>query len=375
MPVSRPRDLMATIMEGGLPDRIPYSLFAPKAFWDRLADGLQCPPAQVYHLDNGDRDVSPRSRGKPPWDLPWDNPLDNEEEEQFLRERFAKYLPREKIAGLRVSECGSITVPGSSYHLRRMIYPLRHAAGLNEIDNFPWPDVREDWRWEGLEDEARDILSQGYWLEGGVGSLFESCWYLRSQEQLLMDTYINPEFAARLLDRMTADLEYKAARLARMGVDTLGCADDMGHQRQLFMRPDMLRKWILSRWERIIAAAKAVKPDVKIDFHTDGRSEEMIPDLLAIGVTAINPVQPECDDPEHLKRRFGPRLVLKGTLSSRVLTFGAPDDVKAEIKTRMDTAKRFGGMLITPNNCPDVNTSPANFKAFLDACEEYGRLN
>jgi len=48
--------------------------------------------------------------------------------------------------------------------------------------------------------------------------------------------------------------------------------------------------------------------------------------------------------------------------------------VKAEIKIRMDTAKRWGGMMITPNNCPDVNTPYENFRAFLDACEEYGNF-
>jgi uroporphyrinogen decarboxylase len=175
-----------------------------------------------------------------------------------------------------------------------------------------------------------------------------------------------------LLDRVAADLEYKAVRLARAGVDCLGCGDDMGHERQLFMRPERLRHWILSRWERIIGAARAVKPDLKVDFHTDGRSEEMIPDLMAIGVTAINPVQPECDDPEHLKRTFGRRLVLKGTVSSAVLTFGSPAQVRAEVSERMATARRWGGMVITPNNVPDVNTPHPNFRAFLDACEEYG---
>jgi len=43
-----------------------------------------------------------------------------------------------------------------------------------------------------------------------------------------MDIHIHPEFAARLLDRMTEDLEYKAVRLAQMGVDVLNCGDDMG---------------------------------------------------------------------------------------------------------------------------------------------------
>ena len=125
MPTSKPRDLMATIMEGGIPERIPYSMRAPQAFWEELAEEFGRPTEEVYHLDNGDRGVGPGVRGKPPWDVPWDNAPDDEAEEEFLRQRFANYLPEEKIPGLRVSEYGSITVPGSIYHLRRMIYPLR----------------------------------------------------------------------------------------------------------------------------------------------------------------------------------------------------------------------------------------------------------
>lgn len=55
-------------------------------------------------------------------------------------------------------------------------------------------------------------------------------------------------------------------------------------------------------------------------------------------------------------------------------TFGTPGEVRAEIQERMDTAKRWGGMMITPNNCPDVKTPYENFRAFLDGCEEYGQV-
>ena len=105
-----------------------------------------------------------------------------------------------------------------------------------------------------------------------------------------------------------------------------------------------------------------------------GEVPERIPDMMAIGVTAINPVQPECDDPELLKQTFGRKLVLKGTLSSRTLTFGTPSDIRAEIEVRMDTGKRWGGLMLTPNNAPDVNTPLDNFRAFLDAAEEHGRI-
>ena len=370
----KPRDLMATLMAGGVPERIPYFGDMPRAFWQRLERELGRPPAEVYHLDWGERGVGARELGKAPWDLPWDNPPDDEREEQLLRERFARYLPEDRPPGLRVSEHGAITVPGSMYHLRRMIHPLAGATHVSEIDEFPLPDITESWRWEEARRKSSQYLAQGCWVVGGVGSIFEDSWFIRGQEQLLIDMYENPELLTRLLDRITEDRLYRAVRLAEMGVDCLGCGDDMGHQRQLFMRPEDIRKWILSRWERVIGAAKAVKADIKVDFHTDGRCEEMVADLMAIGMTAINPVQPECDDPEHLKRTFGRELVLKGTLSSQVLTFGTPEQIAAEIEVRMDTAKRWGGMLITPNNCPDVNTPYENLKAFYDACERYGTI-
>ena len=94
--------------------------------------------------------------------------------------------------------------------------------------------------------------------------------------------------------------------------------------------------------------------------------------MMRMGVTAINPVQPECDDPEHLKRTFGSKLVLVGTLSSNTYTFGSPADVKAEIKIRMETGKRWGGLILSHNNSPDVNTPYENMVAFLEAADEYG---
>ena len=63
-------------------------------------------------------------------------------------------------------------------------------------------------------------------------------------------------------------------------------------------------------------------------------------------------------------------LVAVAEFVSRAADFWPP----AEIKVRLDAAKRWGGMTITPNNCPDVNTRYENFKAFFDACERHGRV-
>ena len=372
----KPRDLMAVTMAGGVPDRIPYSLSVPPEFcgWARERTGQE--PAERWHLDNGDRSVGPRDLGLPPWDSPWetDQPATDPQVEDLLWERFRRYLPDVDVPGRRVTEYGCMTVPGSMYHLRRHCFPMAQMESLAEVEDYPFPDVTEEWRWEGVEKEARRLLSDGYWVLGVVGSIFETAWFCRGQERLLLDFYENPEFAAFLLDKITEEREYQARRLAAMGVDSLACGDDMGIQGGLVMSLPMLRTWILSRWERVIAAAKQVKPDLCVDFHTDGRMEEAIPDLMAIGVTAVNPVQPECDDPEHLKRTFGRKLILKGTMSANGLTFGPSERIRAEVKTRMEMGKRWGGLVLHNNNAPDPNTPWENFLAFLEAAQEYGRL-
>jgi uroporphyrinogen decarboxylase len=275
--------------------------------------------------------------------------------------------------GRRVAEDGVMTTPGSLYHLRRMYHPLETAKDPKALDDFPFADYTEEWRWEGIEEEVRRYKEDEFFIVGGVGSIYECTWFIRGQQQLLMDLYENPEFAEKLLDIVTERRRYIAVRLAKMGVDCLGLGDDMGHQHGLFMSLPMLKKWILSRWEKVINAAKEINPGLYVDFHSDGKNEEAIPEMMRIGVTAINPVQPECDDPEHLKKTFGRKLVLVGTLSSQTYTFGTPRDVKAEIKTRMETGKRWGGLILSHNNSPDINTPYQNMRAFLEAAEEYGK--
>ena len=84
MPENKPRDLMATLMDGGVPDRIPYSVgLMPQVFRERMENELGLPLEEAYSIDLGTRSAGPLSRGKPPWDLPWNNAPDNEQHESW----------------------------------------------------------------------------------------------------------------------------------------------------------------------------------------------------------------------------------------------------------------------------------------------------
>ena len=190
-----------------------------------------------------------------------------------------------------------------------------------------------------------------------------------------MDFVENTEFAVALLDRITLLRRVQAARYAALGPDVITLGDDVGTQRAMLMSPDMWRRWLKPRLASVIAAARSVRPDVLIFFHSDGNIRPIIPDLIEIGVDILNPVQPECMDPADLKRRFGDRLSFWGTIGTQTtFPFGTSDDVRREVRTRAETVGKGGGLFLAPTHYLEPEVPFENIVAFVEAVKETGRL-
>ena len=124
----------------------------------------------------------------------------------------------------------------------------------------------------------------------------------------------------------------------------------------------------------LFSELKAINPDLKIAYHTDGNIYPVIDDLVDIGLDILNPVQPKCMDPAYLKTRYGRNLSLWGTIDiQETLPFGTPDDVASEVKERIETLGPGGGFILSPTHHVQIDTPLENFFALLNAAEEYGR--
>ena len=88
--------------------------------------------------------------------------------------------------------------------------------------------------------------------------------------------------------------------------------DDVGTQRGMLMSPAMWRRWLKPRLARAIAAARRVRPDVLVFYHSDGDVRPIIGELIEIGVDILNPVQPECMDPGRSQALVGRSAVVLG---------------------------------------------------------------
>lgn len=253
------------------------------------------------------------------------------------------------------------------YYIR--VNPL---ADTTDLDAYPWPDPYAPGLFAAAE---RTVARQGeeYFIVPNLGfALFERAWSLRGLEQFLMDTALDPGFAGALLDRITEIQLVLIDRYLALGVDGGYFGDDYGAQKGPLVSPASWRTLIKPRLARLFAPFR--ERGLPIILHSDGQIQKILPDLVEIGLTALNPVQPEVLDHAWLAANFGGRLACYGGISTQTtLPQGAPADVRAAVaECRRTLAPAGTGLLLAPSHRMMTDIPMANVEALLAAFRELG---
>jgi uroporphyrinogen decarboxylase len=171
-----------------------------------------------------------------------------------------------------------------------------------------------------------------------------------------------------LLDRLAELARRNATTLALAGVDVLSLDDDVGMPGTMMIGPGTWREFFRPRLAAIVEAARAAKPDIRVIYHSDGHIEPILDDLIDIGIAGINPVQPEHMDAARIRRRYGSRLALWGTVGRQTtFSFATPDEIRAEVRLRVETLGRAGLVLCPAYDVDEPDVPWANVAAFLEA--------
>lgn len=235
------------------------------------------------------------------------------------------------------------------------------------IEKYKVPDPNEPALYQNLDRLIREYKHEYYIIGRLHCTVFETAWALRGFENLLMDFYMNPELACRILDIAKNYHIVVARNMAEKGVDMIWLGDDIGAQDALLIPPEMWREFLKPRMIEVINTIRNVNPDIKIAYHTDGNNYEILPELIEIGVDVLNPVQAESMDPALLKDKYGSELCFFGAISVQsTLPFGTPEDVKKEFQERKSTIGKNGGWICAPTHHIQQDTPMENFFALLD---------
>jgi hypothetical protein len=109
--------------------------------------------------------------------------------------------------------------------------------------------------------------------------------------------------------------------------------------------------------------------------HTCGSIVALIPDLIEAGFDILNPVQCSAAGMEAagLKQRFGDRVVFwgGGVDTQHTLPFGTPDDVRREVRERIETFGPGGGFVFNTIHNVQAGVPTDNLIALYETVREY----
>ena len=358
------KERMQTAMEHEEPDRVPYmATFVPElefALKKRYREQLQ----------GIDADVEIKYQGMTDLDILFDHDM------LLLTYGISTGYYRDTESDTYMDEWGITwrkipyqTPNGPGCYTEIVDFPL---ADDTRIDSYQPPDPENEDM--GYAEDVIARFGKEKYICGIIDcSVFEALKYLRGITQSLIDLVQNKEIAHHIMD-MSVEYHLKLGyKLIERGVDLLWLADDIGGEHSLLISPDLFREMVKPKLAYMISELRKRDRNVKIAFHSDGYIEPVINDLIEIGVDLLNPVQPESMDPAEIKKRYGDRIALWGTISVQdTLPFKSPREVEAEVKERIRTCAPGGGFLIAPTHNIQLDVPFENIEAYYQAVRKHG---
>lgn len=328
-------------------------------------------------------------------DEPWDATIERWHREGMPAGMdFRDYFELDKVAHIEVdnSPCYEIrTIEETDYHI---IYTtewgvtlkqLKHQASTPEFIDYTTTDSVK-WReakgrmtasadrvpWDHLKKNYKVWRSEEQWIQADFWFGFDVAhsWSVGT-DTLLIALIEEPEWCADMFNHyldidialfdMIWDAGYK--------FDSIKWPDDMGYKNRQFFSVQMYRDILKPVHQRAVEWAH--QKGIKAHIHSCGDINPFIPELIDIGIDAINPLEVKAGmDPVHLKKIYGKDVVFHGGINAVLW-----DDIEAissEMERVIPVMKESGGYIFSSDHSVPSSVSLDNFKRIVELAKQIG---
>lgn len=266
---------------------------------------------------------------------------------------------------------------GDDGHYINVDGPFKNAdLSIDALETHQWPDPEDPGLYRGLKERAEFLrkTTDCALVLGLPLGIVHQCQFMRGFAEWLMDLYVNPECASRMMEIISniwIRIAENALDAVGPNVDIVEWGDDIGMQEGPLMNPEIYRKLVKPHHKKMVHAVK-MRSDVKIHYHTCGAVSPLIEDIIEIGADALNPVQVSAKgmDPGELKNSFGDRISFWGGIDTHhILPGESPERVREEVRRIVELLGKGGGYILASvhNIQPDV--PPQNIVAMFEAAK------
>ncbi|MBN2356302.1 nucleoside 2-deoxyribosyltransferase [candidate division KSB1 bacterium] len=238
-----------------------------------------------------------------------------------------------------------------------------------EFERFRWADVN-DKMFLPFE-QAEKIMPDEMKIIGQYGDIFTFTWEFMGFESFSYALIENPDLVTAIFDKVGGIIYGLFERMAQYpGVGGLFYSDDIAYYSGLMVSPRTLHTYLYPYMKKIGDLCKT--RDIPYIYHSDGRLWDALDDLTALGINALQPIEPKAMDIRELKDKYGDRLGLVGSVDVDLLTRGKPEEIRAVVHELIDDVGRRGGYCVGSGNTVPNYIPIANYRAMLEATWEFG---
>jgi uroporphyrinogen decarboxylase len=261
----------------------------------------------------------------------------------------------------------------------------KHAASTPEflaftiVDRESWAKAKSRMRpsrdridWKYLASNYSQWRKTGQWMQANLWFGFDvtHSWIVGT-ERLLMALVEDPDWCR---DIFFHELETQLALLdmvwdAGYTFDCISWPDDMGYKGTQFFSLGMYRDLVKPVQKRAIEWAHG--KGVKAHLHSCGNINPIIPELIEIGLDALNPLEVKAGmDPVHIKKTYGRDLVLHGGINA--VLWDHPDQITAEMERVVPIMKQDGGYIFSSDHSVPSSVSLEDFRGIVALAKQLG---
>lgn len=195
-----------------------------------------------------------------------------------------------------------------------------------------------------------------------------------SAEEFYVNMYEEPELIKAMLKRYCdASLEMyrRMFEASNDRIDILRVCDDYGTQRSTLFSPEMWDEFFAENTKRFVELAH--QHNCYYLQHSCGAIRNIIPNLIACGVDAIEPIQKVVGlDADDLKSAYGDVLLFQGGVDTQgVLPNGTPEEVKKETERLINAFWKNGGYILAPSQDFEGDVPVENILALYEARKSF----
>ena len=337
------RDRVLTALNHQAPDRAPRNFWAEPPTWKRLFQHLGHEDKERLLVDL-EIDVRLLEVPGPP-EKRLENNTSSELWQNFWGERYTyRSTPwgpmREDTAGA-----------------------LADATTFDDLLNFSWPSP-DDFDYSVLPEQCERWSGRA--LLYGFADIWQRPALVRSLQNMFVDMVDRPDWA-HFLSRKFTDFykeDYtRAAEMTKGRIDLFLLISDLGSQRGPLISKRMFQEFVAPYIKEMCGLIHGL--GAKALFHSCGNIRPFIPELIALGVDILDPIQPVGDMvPETLKSEFGDRLCFHGGIDmQKLLPLGTPEEVQIEVKRYEEVLGKDGGYILAPAHLFQPDVPPENILA------------